>query len=304
MLRTIILLIIALVVLPISAYYLDIPLGDQRIETLKQVFMIMGCFSLLTFVVAELTGNCSQVDKLWSVVPIVYAWFMAYKDDFGPRTILMAALVTLWGARLTYNFYRRGGYQIKFWGGEEDYRWEVLRKMDLFNKPWKWTLFNFGFISGYQMTLILLFTLPMVHAVGSDMPLGIWDYLLATIIVGLVVIETMADQQQWDYQTEKHRRIKAGEALEAPYDKGFVHTGLWAIVRHPNYAAEQSIWFVFYFFSVVASGQWLNWTMVGSILLFILFKGSADFSEGISLGKYKGYADYVKKVPRFLPIKF
>jgi steroid 5-alpha reductase family enzyme len=301
MLRTIILLIIALIVLPLSAIYIDNPLGDYREECLYQVFLGMACTAFVCFVVGELTGNCSQVDKLWSIVPAFYAWFFAYKDDFGPRTILMACLVTLWAVRLTYNFARRGGYQLKFWGGEEDYRWEVLRKMELFNKPWKWTLFNFGFICGYQMTLILLFTVPMVHAVGSDVALGWADYLLAAIIIGLVIIETIADQQQWNYQTEKHRRMKAGEPLTAPYDKGFTHTGLWGIVRHPNYAAEQSIWFVFYFFSVVSTGIWLNWTAVGAILLLILFKGSADFSEGISLTKYKGYADYVKKVPRFLP---
>ena len=35
----------------------------------------------------------------------------------------MLALVTLWGARLTFNFARKGGYAP----GGEDYRWAVLR---------------------------------------------------------------------------------------------------------------------------------------------------------------------------------
>jgi steroid 5-alpha reductase family enzyme len=34
----------------------------------------------------------------------------------------MAALAAVWGLRLTYNFYRRGGYAWPPWTGEEDYR--------------------------------------------------------------------------------------------------------------------------------------------------------------------------------------
>lgn len=94
-------------------------------------------------------------------------------------------------------------------------------------------------------------------------------------------MEYIADQQQYDFQTEKYRRINAGEPL-GEYADGFVQTGLWSKMRHPNYFAEQLIWVVFYLFSVVATGEWLNWTLAGSVLLIILFKGSSDFSEEIS----------------------
>jgi steroid 5-alpha reductase family enzyme len=85
------------------------------------------------------------------------------------------------------------------------------------------------------------------------------------------------------------------------YADGFVSKGLWAKVRHPNYAAEQSIWVVFYLMGVIATGEWLNWTIAGPILLMILFKGSADFSEEISASKYPMYKEYQKKVGRFIP---
>jgi steroid 5-alpha reductase family enzyme len=38
------------------------------------------------------------------------------------RLVLMAAVSAVWGLRLTYNFYRRGGYGWPPWSGEEDYR--------------------------------------------------------------------------------------------------------------------------------------------------------------------------------------
>ena len=114
-------------------------------------------------------------------------------------------------------------------------------------------------------------------------------------------IETIADQQQWNFQNEKHRRIRNGKNTELPFVKGFVHTGLWSVVRHPNYASEQSIWITFYFFSVTATGNWLNGSLVGAVLLVLLFQGSADFSEGISRKKYADYDEYMLTTPRFIP---
>ncbi len=86
-----------------------------------------------------------------------------------------------------------------------------------------------------------------------------------------------------------------------PYARGFIWEGLWKIVRHPNYASEQAIWISFYLFSVAASGEWLNWSLTGSILLILLFLGSSNFSEEISAKKYPAYQDYQQKVPRFIP---
>jgi steroid 5-alpha reductase family enzyme len=92
--------------------------------------------------------------------------------------------------------------------------------------------------------------------------------------------------------------------LTHPYDKGFVQSGFWGIVRHPNYAAEQAIWMVFYLFSIVATGIVINWSIAGCILLVLLFKGSSDFSENISSDKYPDYTKYQEQVPRFLPLKW
>jgi steroid 5-alpha reductase family enzyme len=81
------------------------------------------------FIVGELSRNNSQVDKLWSIVPIYYVWHMTLlAPELSERMVLMAVLVSIWGARLTFNFARRGAYTWRFWAGEEDYRWEELRK--------------------------------------------------------------------------------------------------------------------------------------------------------------------------------
>ena len=301
MIKTIILLLIAVVAIPLAAFYLDDPLSELQREMLHTSVYMMLAVAAYCFIVGELTHNNSQVDKLWSIIPIVYAGYFAYAAEWEPRVTLMSVLVAIWGIRLTYNFSRRGAYSWKFWSGEEDYRWQILRKEPMFNTRLKWMLFDLFFICLYQNTLILLFTLPAVMVAGLNTPLNFWDYLLALLMISAIIFEFIADQQQWNYQNKKHALLKEGKKLEGEYALGFVHTGLWAKIRHPNYAAEQSIWIVFYLFGVLASGQIINWSMAGCLLLLILFQGSSDFSEGISANKYPTYKDYQKRVGRFFP---
>ncbi len=294
-------LLLTVILLPVAAWFLGTPPNPAQIDLIKGGVWILIGVIVYGFVVGQLTGNNSQVDKLWSIVPIAYAWYFAAVAGWQHRMVLMAVLVTLWGIRLTYNFARRGAYQWKFWAGEEDYRWAILRQKPGLNKLWVWMLFNLFFICIYQNILIFLFGLPILSTLKAGArPLSLWDGLLAAAFLFFLAIEFIADQQQYDFQTEKHRRLKAGEEL-GPYAAGFVHTGLWAKMRHPNYMAEQAIWIVFYCFSVVATGEWLNWTICGAVLLLLLFRGSSDFSEAISAEKYPGYKDYQKKVSRFLP---
>ncbi len=299
--KTVLALLITIVVVPVIAFTLDEPLSTLQGEVLNDLVMVYLVAALLCFAVSSISGNYSQVDKLWSILPMAYVWMTAVKSGWEPRVVLMALVVTVWGLRLTYNFSRRGGYSIRFWTGEEDYRWAVLRARPEFAARWRWVLFNLLFISLYQMGLILLMTLPAVRSLGGS-PLGWADYLLAALIVGLVVMETVADQQQWNYHREKRKALSSGGEVPVRYRQGFVHTGLWAKMRHPNYTAEQGVWILFYFFSVSASGNWLNWSVIGAILLILLFWGSSNFSESISAGKYPGYREYQEKVNRYLPI--
>ena len=299
--KTIQFLMATVFLLPVAAYFLGTPPNELQLSILKSCSWIVVGVVVYTFMVGQLTGNNSQVDKLWSIVPIIYAWYMTYLGAWNERMIVMSILVTIWGSRLTYNFARRGAYTWKFWEGEEDYRWEILRKKPGFKNPLIWLLFNLFFICFYQNTLIFLFTLPILSSLATHVnTLGLIDWLLAALFIVLVIIEFIADQQQYDYQTEKYRRINNGLEL-GEYAHGFVSTGLWSKLRHPNYAAEQAIWVVFYLMGVAATGEWLNWTIAGPILLIILFKGSADFSEEISASKYPTYKEYQKTVGRFIP---
>jgi steroid 5-alpha reductase family enzyme len=79
---------------------------------------------------------------------------------------------------------------------------------------------------------------------------------------------------------------------------------MWAYSRHPNFAAEQFIWFILYQWGCFASNTLYNWTFVGSGSLFMLFQGSTWLTEAITSGKYPEYVHYQKGVGMFIPTSF
>lgn len=298
-----IILFVTLLVIPVITYFSGNSLGDLEWQALKTLAIIALISTAYCFIVGEITSNNSQVDKLWSILPIAYVWIVAGYGDFTPRLVIMALLVSFWGIRLTTNFALKGAYQWKFWTGEEDYRWKYLREKPEFQARWKWTLFNLFFISFYQLTLILLFSLPALVALQfNDTPLHIFDYIIAALMFFFIVYEMIADIQHMKYQNKKWALINQGKELYDDYKKGFLDKGLWAYSRHPNYFAEQAIWICFYLFSISAGAAWFNWSIAGCLLLLILFQGSSNLSEDISASKYPEYKEYQKKTSRFIPL--
>ena len=301
-----------LVVLTLSVLgfvFNGIHLSQLQLDTLLILVIICGTSALYCFVVGELTRNNSQMDKLWSILPIAYTWVIAIKGNFDIRLVIYAVLVTLWGIRLTFNFARKGAYSIKFWTGEEDYRWQVLRQKPGLNKRFTWALFDLFFISIYQNALVLAICLPALAALGSNVPWGLFDYIATFTAFGFLSLETIADAQQWRFHQTKKKLLAEGKTLNElpdPYNKGFNTTGLWKRSRHPNYLGEQGFWLCLYFF-VIGSGAvtygFFSWTLIGPLFLVFLFLGSSAFGEGVSNSKYPEYQYYLGYVFKYLPIR-
>jgi steroid 5-alpha reductase family enzyme len=231
---------------------------------------------LFTWITSLITAEHSWVDRLWSIVPVVYVWiFAAFTGLSDTRLVVMAVLVTLWGARLTFNFARKGGYT-----GTEDYRWAILRAR---MKRWQFEVFNLFFIVLYQNAILVLITLAALTAYENQGGFGPLDVLVAALFLLLLVGETVADQQQWVF----HRAKAAGTA-----ETRFLTTGLWRFSRHPNFFFEQAQWWTLFLFGAVAAGSLLQWTVIGPLLLTLLFVGSTVFTESITKSKYPEYADY------------
>lgn len=91
------------------------------------------------------------MDKLWSIAPIGYLWHFATHAwttgaaaHMDQRLVLMSALVSVWGVRLTYNFARKGGYRLT----DEDYRWPIIRAQ---THPVLFQIFSLVFIAFIQV---------------------------------------------------------------------------------------------------------------------------------------------------------
>ena len=300
------LMVLSLVVCPILYFHMGPALNESQLEVFKLIGIIAGCSALFCFIVGELSGNNSQVDKVWSILPFVYCWIIAIKGGMHPRLVVMAVLATLWGLRLSFNFARKGAYRLKFWEGEEDYRWKILRANPMLKNRVVWMLFDLIFISGYQNAIVLMLTFPALVCMSSTAPFGWIDAVAAVLMFGFIVYETVADEQQWAFHSKKWKMLNAGQKLEdlpAPYNKGFNTIGLWNVSRHPNYLAEQSIWVSLYIFSIGAGIGIINWSMIGALLLIVLFIASTSLAEEISSSKYPEYPDYCKKVNKYFPGK-
>ncbi|KDN60580.1 hypothetical protein CSUB01_02079 [Colletotrichum sublineola] len=267
-------------------------------------------FSLLIAVItlglSEYHRNYSQIDRLWSLLPNWYALHTAawayLNGEPSQRVALAGVATTIWSARLTFNYWRKGGYER----GSEDYRWEIVRN---YVPGWVFFIFNVTFISFYQSILLFSFSAPPAYAlllasrIEPEVTAADWSFF--SIIAGLVLSEFISDGQQWDYQKakaayKKDAKVPRGWAQE-DLERGFVTNGLWAYSRHPNFFAEQMVWFVLYQWSCYATKVLYSYTGAGAALLIMLFQGSTWLTELITSGKYPEYKEYQKQVGMFMP---
>ena len=87
----------------------------------------------------------------------------------------------------------------------------------------------------------------------------------------------------------------------ADFRPRFLTTGLWRFSRHPNFFFEQAQWWALFLFGAIAAGSLLQWTVLGAVLLTILFIGSTRFTEEITRSKYPEYADYQATTSPIIP---
>ena len=179
------------------------------------VFDFTLVIAVITFIVSTINRNYSQIDRLWSILPAFYNvhyWFFGYLTGIRARRLDIIAIFSLcWSvssssqsyrcictdslqARLTFNYWRKGGYQK----GSEDYRWLIIK-----NKcPSEalWVIFNFVVISLFQSVLLGLVSTPtyVMLLTSSIWPeKGQGDGAFPQLLAILLLIEFISDNQQW-----------------------------------------------------------------------------------------------------------
>ena len=135
--------------------------------------------------------------------------------------------------------------------------------------------------------------------------LTLLDTVFSRGLAVVILLEGLADQQQWWFQCAKAEYKATGEIAtgftKEDLERGFVVTGLWSFCRHPNFLCEQLTWFGLYQWACFVTDTMLNWSGLGVGALWAIFQGSTWLTELVTAGKYPEYKEYQVMVNRFIP---
>ena len=243
--------------------------------------MILGLMTMLWLLSLALK-NASIVDIFWGTGFVITAWvgFFLTPEGFLARKLLLCALVTIWGMRLSIHILIRNG------GKPEDFRYQTWRKEN--GSAWWWCSFFKVFL--LQGLLMWLISSPLLAAQISPLPAQlIWlDYLAVLVWAYGFFFEAVGDWQL--------ARFKAN-----PANKGkLLSSGVWRYTRHPNYFGDSAQWWA-YFLIALATGAW--WTVFSPIMMTLLLmrvSGVTLLEKSLKTQK-PGYQEYVESTSEFIP---
>ncbi len=224
--------------------------------------------------------NASIVDIFWGAGFVVLGWlYLALTPPAaGERKLVLAALVTIWGLRLSlYIFFRNRGKG-------EDFRYVAMRRAA--GAGWWWqSLFKVFVLQGVLMWFI---SAPLLAGqLGTKPGLTIFDGLGVLAWAVGFFFEAAGDWQL--------ARFKAD-----PANRGQVmNRGVWRYTRHPNYFGDAAQWWGF-FLIALAAGGWM--TIFSPILMtFLLVRVSGKALLERSMNERPGYREYVESTSGFIP---
>ena len=190
--------------------------------------------------------NADIVDVLWGTSQIVLAGTcLATGETRTGRTWLAAALVAVWGVRLSAHLARRSRHR-----GEDWRHRDARRRQPSFVWRSLPEVFWFQLVGGG-----LVVGLPLFAVVTGPQPeLGWLDVLGVALWATGLTVEVLADIQL--------SRYRAGAMSRRVLDRG-----LWRYSRHPNYFGEAVLWTGISLLGV-AAGAW--WSLLSPLMVLIV----------------------------------
>ena len=218
----------------------------------------------------------------FSVAAIGAALLIAYGGRMGIPEIMLCGLLVFYGLRLgTFLLYRdvkSDGYR-KILNPERD----RSRGMTLGPKLAIW-------IS--CAVLYALMTSPVCFRLQNGAKADAMLWVGFAVMLSGVVLELAADIQK---------------SLAKKKDSGrFVDTGLYRLVRCPNYLGELVLWFGVYLTGTTAFAslwQWIAGTLGDLLIAYVMFSGARrlELRQERNYGEDPEYRAYVRRTPILLP---
>ena len=210
------------------------------------------------------------------------AMLILYRQDLSLGTVICCILFIIYGCRL-------GGYlayrEFKSTSYSKNMKGEIKDGKTV----------PFGVKIAIWVTCAALYVtqiLPVFYRLHNGSGTNVWTYVGAAIMVVGICLETAADIQK--------------NAAKKINPRRFVDTGLYRIVRCPNYLGEMIFWtgvLISGIGAISGVGQWIL-ALVGYVgIIFVMFSGARrlEIRQNKNYGKDPEYQKYVKTVPILLP---
>ncbi|MFP3880836.1 MAG: DUF1295 domain-containing protein [Actinomycetota bacterium] len=243
--------------------------------------LTIALLMLATWVVSVVLDDASIVDIVWGLGFVAAIWAVYLTADIDTttdRSLLMLAIVTIWGLRLT------GYLAWRNIGKGEDRRYQEMRRKN----PDSFWLRSLYVVFGLQAVIMWVVAVPAVVTQGSEGSLLWLDYLGATVWLLGIVFEAVGDFQL--------ARFKA-----RPDSKGKVmDRGLWRYTRHPNYFGDFCVWWGIYLVAAAGGAWWAVFSPIVMSALLMRYSGVGLLEKTITRRRPE-YEEYIRTTNAFFP---
>jgi steroid 5-alpha reductase family enzyme len=237
---------------------------------------------LVTWAASLRRRDASIVDSVWGAgFALIALLGFTFGAGAPARRGLVAAMVVIWGLRLSLHIHRRNR------GRGEDFRYRAMRERhgERFGRVSLWTVFLL------QGALMLLVASPILAATTAPAPgrLGLLDAAGVVVWLAGFLFEAIGDAQLARFKADPANR---GRVMDR---------GLWRYTRHPNYFGDALLWWGIFLPAASTTHGWA--TAIGPALMtFLLVRvsGVALLEQGLESSK-PGWSDYARRTSAFVP---
>ncbi len=252
--------------------------------------MVLPAYFWLLFAVCMIVSSIGFKNYVWfislgygfSIAAEGLAMLLLYRQGLSAGTIVCCVLFILYGCRLggylAIREFKSGSYKKNMTGEIKDGK-----------------TVPFGVKIAIWVTCAVLYVTqiaPVFYRLHNDSGTSVTTWIGAAIMLFGIVLESAADLQK--------------NAAKKVNPKRFVDTGLYRLVRCPNYLGEMIFWtgvLVTGIGAVSGIGQWIV-VLIGYIgIIFVMFSGARrlEIRQNKNYGSDPAYRKYVKTVPILVP---
>ena len=252
--------------------------------------MLVPMFFWLLFAAAMIISSIGFKNYVW-FISLGYGFSIAgegllmlllFNDKLALGTVLCCTLFIIYGCRL-------GGYlairEMKSASYKKNMTGEIKDGKTI----------PFGVKCAIWITCAALYVfqvLPVFYRLFNGTADNVWVYVGAAVMAFGLIFESAAD-----WQKNKAKKVNP---------RRFVDTGLYRIVRCPNYLGEMIFWtgvLISGFGALTGAGQWIM-ALIGYFgIIYVMFSGARrlEIRQNKNYGNDPEYRNYVKTVPILLP---